>query len=140
MKGIFLFAGGLALTAMVAMSQNEAATVESQRALVNQYCSGCHNDNVKSGGFSFTSVDLANPGQNAELAEKVIRKVRSGMMPPAGARRPEEAALKALASGLESRIDQAASKQLYVVAPELHRVNRTEYRTRSAIFSASMWM
>ena len=128
MKGIFLFAGGLALTAMVAMSQNEAATVESQRALVNQYCSGCHNDNVKSGGFSFTSVDLANPGQNAELAEKVIRKVRSGMMPPAGARRPEEAALKALASGLESRIDQAASKQLYVVAPELHRVNRTEYR------------
>ena len=128
MKGIFLFAGGLALTAMVAMSQNEAATVESQRALVNQYCSGCHNDNVKSGGFSFTSVDLANPGQNAELAEKVIRKVRSGMMPPAGARRPEEAALKSLASGLESRIDQAASKQLYVVAPELHRVNRTEYR------------
>jgi mono/diheme cytochrome c family protein len=128
MKGIFLFAGGLALTAMVAMSQNEASTVESQRALVNQYCSGCHNDSVKSGGFSFTSVDIANPGQNAELAEKVIRKVRSGMMPPAGARRPDEAALKALVSGLESRIDQAAGKQVYVVAPELHRVNRTEYR------------
>ena len=128
MKGIFLFAGGLALTAMVAMSQNEASTVESQRALVNQYCSGCHGDNVKSGGFALSSIDIANPGQNAELAEKVIRKLRSGMMPPAGARRPEEAALKALASGLESRIDQAAGKQVYVVAPELHRVNRTEYR------------
>src|SRR5215510_16590526 len=89
MKGIFLFAGGLALMAMVALSQNEATTVESQRALVNQYCSGCHNDNVKSGGFSFTSVDIAHPEQNAEKVEKVIRKLRSGMMPPAGARRPD---------------------------------------------------
>src|SRR5262245_15906128 len=128
MKGIFLFAGGLALMAMVALSQNEASTVESQRAMVNQYCSGCHNDTVKSGGFSFTSVDIAHPEQNAEQFEKVIRKLRSGMMPPAGARRPDEGALKALASGIESRIDQAASKQVYVVAPELHRVNRTEYR------------
>jgi hypothetical protein len=127
MKGKLLF-GGLLVWAMSGLAQNDYSSVESQRALVTQYCAGCHNDKVKSGSFSFTEIDLAHPEQNAEQAEVVIRKVRSGMMPPAGARRPEAAALRALAAGLESRIDLAASKKTHVVAPELHRVNRTEYR------------
>jgi hypothetical protein len=50
------------------------------------------------------------------------------MMPPSGARRPEAARLKALAAGLEMRLDQAAARQPYVDSPDLHRVNRTEYR------------
>jgi hypothetical protein len=128
MKGILLFCGGLVLVAMVAFAQNEGTTVEAQRAVVNEYCAGCHNEKVKSGNFSFTNVDIAHPEQNAEQSEKIIRKLRSGMMPPAGARRPEGVALRALAAGLESRIDAASAKQVHVVAPELHRVNRTEYR------------
>ena len=73
-------------------------------------------------------MDLDRPELNAEQVEKVIRKVRSGMMPPAGAPRPDAARLKAFAAGLETRIDQAAATEPHIGAPDLHRVNRTEYR------------
>lgn len=130
MKRVLFVFGSLAtLTAVLtAFAQNETASVDSQRALVNQYCAGCHSDKVKAGGFSWSEIDLAHPELNAEQAEKVIRKVRAGMMPPAGSRRPDAAALNAFAAGLEMRIDQASARQTYVEAPELHRVNRTEYR------------
>src|SRR2546422_2650019 len=82
-------------------------SVDSQRALVNQYCVGCHNDKLKSGGFSWTQVDLAHPEQKAELIEKVIRKIRAGMMPPAKARRPDSETAKGFATALETEIDQA---------------------------------
>ncbi len=128
MKGIFVLCGALMISAMVISAQNGPVAVDSQKALVTQYCSGCHNDKLKSGGFSFAEFDVAHPEQNAERAEKIIRKVRAGMMPPAGAKRPDAVALKGFASSLESRVDLAASRQLRVTAPELHRVNRTEYR------------
>jgi hypothetical protein len=128
MKRLFVFCGGIIAVAMVAPAQNEMTSVESQRTLVAQYCAGCHNDNLKSGGFSFTELDIAHPDQAAERAEKVIRKLRAGMMPPPGAKRPDTAALKGFAAGLEARIDAAAAKQTHIDAPELHRVNRTEYR------------
>jgi len=121
------------MSATMSFAQTETATVESQKALTSQYCAGCHNDTMKSGGFSLSQIDLAAPEKNAERVERVIRKVRSGMMPPAGARRPDEATLKAFASGLEARVDAAANKQVYVVAPELHRVNPRNTATRFAI-------
>src|SRR5258705_4910159 len=67
--------------------------VESQQALVNKYCAGCHNDKLKSGGFSWAAMNLAHPEKNPEQMEKVIRKVRAGMMPPSAARHPEAATL-----------------------------------------------
>ena len=102
------------------------STLESQRELVSQYCVACHDDITASGGFSWATIDVAHPELNAEQAEQVIRKVRSGMMPPVGAPRPDTVTLKAFASALESRIDQAARP--HSEAPELHRVNRREYR------------
>lgn len=107
---------------------NNVMSVEAQQSLIAGYCAGCHNDKLKSGNFSWTAVDLVRPGHTAELSEKVIRKIRSGMMPPPGSRRPDRAALSAFAAGLETRIDQAAAKQPNVDAPELHRMNRTEYQ------------
>src|SRR5689334_1788757 len=68
--------------------------VEAQQALVKQYCSGCHNDKTKSGGMSLTQLDLTHPEANAELAEKVIKKTRVGLMPPAGLPRPDAATMK----------------------------------------------
>ena len=127
MKAVFLILSGIVIAPVVAWAQDEGTSVESERALVNQYCAGCHNDLEPSGGFSWTSLDVVHPEQNAEQAEQVIRKVRSGMMPPAGAPRPDAAKLKAFATGLETRIDQAAAKQPQVGAPDLHRLNRTEY-------------
>ena len=129
MKGTLLL-GGLVLSAVTILGQagGEVASVESQRAMVDEYCVVCHDDALKSGGFSWTEVDLAHPGQNTEQAEKIIRKLRSGMMPPPGAPRPDPATLKELASALETRVDAAAAGQPHIDAPELHRVNRSEYR------------
>jgi hypothetical protein len=128
MKGTLVFLG-VTVLGVVAFGQNATTpVVESQRALVTEYCAGCHNEKVKSGGFSWTEIDLAHPERNAERIEKVIRKVRSGMMPPAGARRPEASRLKSFAAGLETAVDQAAARQPFIDAPDLHRVNRTEYR------------
>jgi len=100
---------------------------ESEQALVNQYCAGCHNDKTKSGGFSWAAIDLAHPEKNPEQMEKVIRKVRAGMMPPSAARHPDAATLKAFAAAIETRIDQDAAVHAYVKPPALHRLNRTEY-------------
>ena len=99
----------------------------TSRALVNQYCAGCHNDKLKSGGFSWAKLDPAHPEQNAEQAEKVIRKVRAGLMPPSGLPRPDAAAMKAFAASLENSIDQAAAAHPNPGRPALHRLNRTEY-------------
>ena len=105
-----------------------AAAVRSERALVNDYCAYCHDDSLREGGFSWSEVDVAHPERNAAQAEEIIRKLRAGMMPPAGALRPDDDALRALASALETRIDQAAATSPNVSAPNLHRVNRKEYR------------
>src|ERR1041385_7625897 len=103
-------------------------SVESQQAMVNQYCAGCHNDRLRSGGFSWAALDLAHPEKNPEQMEKVIRKVRAGRMPPAGAKRPEAATLTSFAAALETRIDQDATLHPYIKPPALHRLNRAEYR------------
>ncbi len=99
----------------------------SQRALVNQYCGGCHNDKLKSGGFSWSKIDLAKPGESAEQLEKVIRKMRAGMMPPAGMPRPNAETIKNFAAAIENGVDQAAAAHLNPGRPPLHRLNRTEY-------------
>ena len=93
-----------------------ASTVEAQRAFVQSYCAGCHNDRVKSGGFSWTRLDVAHPDRNAKRAEEVIRKVRAGLMPPAGARRPEPALLTEFSTALGTRLDEMAG-----VAPRTTR-------------------
>ena len=79
------------------------------------------------GGMTLTKLDLARPWQNGELAEKVIRKVRAGMMPPAGLPRPSAVEMKAFAGSLEGSIDAWASAHPNPGRPALHRLNRTEY-------------
>ncbi len=106
-----------------------ASTVEAQRAFVQTYCAGCHNDRVKSGGFSWSELDVARPDQNARRTEDVIRKVRAGLMPPAGAKRPEAALLREFSTALGTRLDEMAASHPYYKAPELHRLNRREYRS-----------
>src|SRR5690349_7972233 len=87
----------------------ETMPVDAQRELVNQYCATCHNDTVKAGTMSLAAVDLAHMEQHAELAEKMIRKLRAGMMPPPAARRPDAATLQRFAASLEATMDRAAS-------------------------------
>ena len=118
----------MASTANVSGQTPATMPVASQQALVDQYCSGCHNDLESEGGFSWTSIDLANPYHNATQAEEVIRKLRAGMMPPAGQPRPASSSLNELASAIATAIDSAAAEEPFAGAPELHRLNRTEHR------------
>ncbi len=121
--------GTLLVSALVVWGQAAAtfSSEASQRALVNQYCAVCHNDRLKTGGFSWSKVDLAHPGQSAEQLENVIRKLRAGMMPPPGMPRPNPATTKAFVTALENGIDQAAAASPNPGKPVLHRLNRTEY-------------
>ncbi len=98
-----------------------------QRALLDKYCVTCHNMRLKTGDLELDSLDVANVGSGAETWEKVVRKVGSGLMPPAGMRRPEKAALDGLVAGLESSLDRAASVAPNPGRPAPHRLNRVEY-------------
>lgn len=121
------FLAALVMPTLVCGQVSSKSPAASGHDLVNQYCIGCHNDKLKAGGFSTTSIDWAHPEQNADQSEKVIRKLRSGMMPPAGMPRPQRAALDGFAASLESSIDAVALKHPDPGRPALHRLNRTEY-------------
>ena len=96
-------------------------------ALVGKYCLTCHNARTKSGELILEGMDPASPAVRSETWEKVIRKVRGGMMPPVGLPHPDKAALDAFASYLESSIDAAAAAHPNPGRPVLHRLNRAEY-------------
>ena len=73
------------------------------------------------------TLDYAHLEKDAPTWEKVIRKIKTGMMPPSGARRPERNLLDAFANEVEKRLDSAAARSPNPGAPALHRLNRTEY-------------
>ena len=66
-------------TSTAPQATSPAAT---QRALIDQYCISCHSDRTKTAGLSLKKTDIAHAADNAEVWEKVIRKLRAGMMPP----------------------------------------------------------
>src|SRR6185436_2230886 len=97
------FAQRAPVPATVAMSSDQEA------ALVKQYCQGCHNPTTKSGSLDLTAVNFTRIDQHGEIAEKMIRKLRAGMMPPPGNARPEKAVINSFASSLETAMDRAAA-------------------------------
>src|SRR5207247_7910261 len=117
MKTLVACVAGVVIVAVIALAQSNETALDSQRATVNQYCAGCHNDKLKSGGFSWNTVDLAHPEREAERVEKVIRKLRAGLMPPPGRPRPDSATLQRFASALESTVDDSAAAHPYVGRP-----------------------
>jgi len=86
-----------------------AAAAAPQPDLTKQYCIGCHSDKGKAGGLSLVSFDPSKADQTPEVAEKIIHKLRLGMMPPAGMRRPDAAVLTQFAVSLENKVDAAAA-------------------------------
>jgi hypothetical protein len=94
-------------------------------AALDRYCMSCHNTEEWAGGLDLTSLDPQQLGDEAATWEKVVRKIRSGMMPPAGKPRPTRKEAALIATSLESRLDAQAGPA--VAAPALHRLNRTEY-------------
>ena len=99
-----------------------------QRALLNRYCVTCHNERSKSAGLSLDALDLANVGQHAEAWEKVVKKLRAGVMPPAGRPRPDRAGYDGFVSWLETELDRAVVAGPNAGRTEtFHRLNRAEY-------------
>ena len=105
-----------------------AAAQADPQLFVSKSCLGCHNEKLKSGGFTWTKVDLAHPEQTAAEAEKALHMLQVGMMPPPGVPRPDAAALREFAGSLAAKIDAAAKAHPNPGAPALHRLNRTEYK------------
>jgi cytochrome c5 len=102
-----------------------AADVSAQRKLVDQYCVTCHNARLKTANLLLDELDIANLHDHAEVAEKVVRKMRAGLMPPTGARRPDPATMQSLIRWMEDELDRGAV--MHLPPPGLHRLNRTEY-------------
>src|SRR5215510_9811424 len=102
-----------------------AHNATTQRALIDQYCVGCHNARAKTANLLLDQLDLTKLGEHADIAEKVVRKLRAGLMPPTNARRPDPATLETMIRWMEDELDKSAATHL--PAPGLHRLNRTEY-------------
>ncbi len=101
---------------------------ETARGLLDDYCVRCHNQRApvgRSTGVMWDTVDLARVADHAEVLERAVRRLRAGMMPPAGAPRPDPAAYTALTEWLETELDRHAIPRL--PPPGLHRLNRSEY-------------
>src|SRR6185503_13211927 len=113
-----------------AQRQPATATLPSAgdpRAVVNKYCITCHSTRLKTAGLVLDTLDLDKLPDDAEIWEKVVRKLRVGAMPPVGAPRPDAATSDALASWLETTLDHAAAARPDPGRPSLHRLNRAEY-------------
>src|SRR5687767_10011936 len=95
---------------------------------VRRYCISCHNERLRTAGFSLEDLDVANPAARPDAWEKVIQKLRSRSMPPAQSPRPDEATYDSLATWLEGALDRAAAARPNPARPQLHRMNRAEYR------------
>jgi mono/diheme cytochrome c family protein len=107
--------------------QTAAAPRAPDRALIDQYCVSCHSDRVKTGGLTLEKVDLGDTRANAEVLEKIVKKLRTGQMPPLGRPRPDETAIDAFAASLENSLDRAAAQIPVAGRVASHRLNRAEY-------------
>jgi len=104
-----------------------APSPAAERALLDQYCVTCHNDKAKADNFSLQGKDINAVGDHPEVWERVIRKLRAGMMPPPGMPRPPLVKYEELRDWLEAQIDQKAAAHPNPGSVVLHRLNRTEY-------------
>jgi hypothetical protein len=101
-------------------------SVAAEQHLLDQYCRVCHNFDDWAGGVDFETFDPSQPWLDPRLTERMLRKLRAGMMPPVGKPRPDIATVRVFATNLEQEIDSHAKPNLAM--PRLHRMNRTEYQ------------
>ena len=129
MSKVECWAACLAAALVVVPSAAQAAPGDavSQRALLDKYCVTCHNDRVKTANLSLQNADLTAIPSHAELWEKVIRKLRAGVMPPPDMPRPALAEYEGLRDFLEAQVDSGAAGTSNPGSVVLHRLNRTEY-------------
>ena len=121
----------LALTGVVALSaqpSNQGApSASASRAVLDRYCVTCHNERLRTGNLTLDTADVDRVGDQAEVWEKVLQKLRTEAMPPPGRPRPDPDAYQAVATWLETELDGAAAARPNPGRPTIHRLNRLEY-------------
>ena len=131
--GVFFLAGSLAAqqspkpVVKPVASHATAMTPAAQAELVKQYCTGCHNDRGKAGELTLAGWTVTRANAERALTEKMIHKLRAGMMPPAGARRPAADQIAQFVNALETRMDAAAAADPDPGWRPFQRLNRAEY-------------
>ncbi|HUE84948.1 MAG TPA: DUF1587 domain-containing protein, partial [Vicinamibacterales bacterium] len=111
-----------------APSASAAVAASGHRAVLDKYCVTCHNQRAKTAGLALDALDPARVSDSAEAWETVVRKIRSGAMPPVGMPRPDKALADGVVSWLETELDRAALEDPNPGRPTLQRLNRAEYR------------
>ena len=102
-----------------------AKAVAAQQAIFDEYCMECHSKTARNGNLSIEDLNLSNVADHRKEWEKIVRKLRAGMMPPAGQERPDKETYTGLIVWLENELDRTAKP--YMPPPGVHRLNRTEY-------------
>jgi len=95
--------------------------------VIAEYCTRCHSERRQRGGLVLEGFDVEQASQHAEIAERMVKKLRAGMMPPTGARRPEQAILEELVVKLEQTLDDAWRRNPEPGSRVFQRLNRAEY-------------
>ncbi len=127
---------GIALSALVLSATasgvqqgpvTTAFSAQDAQSVINQYCTACHNQRAKTANLELDSKDLAHLEKDVVAWEAVVRKLRTGMMPPKNAARPARATLDGLATWLENGLDREAALHPNPGSPSVQRMNRNEY-------------
>ena len=117
------------VTAQALASGGALASASSARRSIDRYCLTCHDERLETAGLRLDLIDVANVTESAEVLEKVVRKLRTGTMPPANMPQPSAEARSAMVSWLETSLDDAAAAVPNPGRTEtLRRLNRTEYQ------------
>jgi hypothetical protein len=115
--------------APIAVSTAPESSQTPSREFLNGYCVTCHNQRAKTAGLTFDTLDVANVAADAATWEKAVVKLRAGLMPPAGARRPPQAVIDGFVVSLEAALDRADKAHPNPGRTEpFHRLNRAEYQ------------
>jgi hypothetical protein len=117
--------GGSVLLTPAIAAAGELTGQSAQSELLDKYCLTCHNYTDYKGGLELELFDPEHPLDYAQVAEKMLKKLRVGMMPPSGEDRPDPAAVQTFIHSLEKTID--ANEKASLSVPKLHRLNRAEY-------------
>src|SRR5690242_7370683 len=112
-----------------AQSGKATPATGNHRQFFERYCLSCHNERLKSGGLSLTSADAVRPEAMPQLWERVVRKLRTRVMPPPAAEQPNDSDRQGILTWLETPLDAAyAFRPTPGRTETLRRLNRTEYQ------------
>ena len=122
------FAAVLSAAPPATPTSTAPASGEAQLAVMKQYCQGCHNSKLKNGNISFEGITPESIAQEPDHFEKAVMKLRGRVMPPPGAKQPDQKTVDALVSYLETSLDKLPNQAYISDKLVLHRLNRKEYQ------------